>query len=773
MKKSIGSGRGSIYNIILKALQSGDKYGYEICKEVEEKTNGSYILKQPSLYSGLKRLEAQGDVSSYWQDSALGGRRHYYSLTESGKTRIEQSNFNWQDARDDIVETLFEKSQIDETIEDAKKDIDSLKTITETNEENQRDIDFVLQNTEELANAEMKKEIEENSEKNELNDDVALNDSAQNNYYNSNVDDLFSLFKTVEETETEEASVETSELQQDIDFKVEDEENLVQKSEENYAEKDTKDVELEEKTEQIDTKEEQLDLFSFLKTQENSNQIEEDIKKEEKHPEPQETTNAFNDIEKNLQTVEYSENEDTTLQEKKVEEEAIESADEFEESNKEEVVVEKDVFEEESKKTQEDRTVLLEKTNNDAMEAYREKHFGSNSFADNTVFEKPDNSFSNFESLDNFSLNSFLNETNQEEINDNKNQLDEKTEINSNIQDNIETINAEKTESSLDYKDIFGDLVSSENKNESVENSFDITSEQYENKKNYPEQDQANDYERNGNVFEEKPHAIFDDLPRNTDALNNINYTLMTNSNVETQQQAESKFEPYETSTFEKYENPFEKYDTYDNFESSKQTGFENNTSKIQNFEAETHQSNTQNNKMAFDKKYANAYNKFEVPDYEIRYSKKNYADNTSLRFVSINKLNLFDSFVISFLICLFTTITMVVTLTKVTIPPLQMSLFVTSFVFALLHLLFNFLKYASNKNKKIQAVKKVELSNILFISIFVIILTIAVNLFMGINFENLASFSASFFLPLFYVIILAFNNSFKRFLSRFKNFYN
>src|SRR5574344_994469 len=110
MKKSIGSGRGSVYNILLKALQSGDKYGYEICKEVEEKTNGDYILKQASLYSGLKRLEAQNMITSYWKDSALGGRRHYYSLTDAGKQKIDASNFSWEDSRDDIVETLFEKS---------------------------------------------------------------------------------------------------------------------------------------------------------------------------------------------------------------------------------------------------------------------------------------------------------------------------------------------------------------------------------------------------------------------------------------------------------------------------------------------------------------------------------------------------------------------------------------------------------------------------------------------------------------------------------------
>ncbi len=68
--------RGSVISTILDILKTGDKYGYEIIKEVEEKSG--VILKQPSLYSCLTRLESQGIISSYWQDSDIGGRRHYY-----------------------------------------------------------------------------------------------------------------------------------------------------------------------------------------------------------------------------------------------------------------------------------------------------------------------------------------------------------------------------------------------------------------------------------------------------------------------------------------------------------------------------------------------------------------------------------------------------------------------------------------------------------------------------------------------------------------------
>lgn len=82
-RKRIAS-RGSVNTTILKTLINGDKYGYEIIKEVEEYSDGKIVLKQPSLYSSLSRFEDKGIVTSYWGDSDIGGRRHYYHLTEKG-----------------------------------------------------------------------------------------------------------------------------------------------------------------------------------------------------------------------------------------------------------------------------------------------------------------------------------------------------------------------------------------------------------------------------------------------------------------------------------------------------------------------------------------------------------------------------------------------------------------------------------------------------------------------------------------------------------------
>lgn len=98
--------RGHVDTIILKTLTSGDKYGYEIIKEVEEKSGGTYVLKQPTLYSCLNRMEGKGLISSYWLDSDIGGRRHYYKLEESGKLAIEENQRDWIRGRK-IIDNLI------------------------------------------------------------------------------------------------------------------------------------------------------------------------------------------------------------------------------------------------------------------------------------------------------------------------------------------------------------------------------------------------------------------------------------------------------------------------------------------------------------------------------------------------------------------------------------------------------------------------------------------------------------------------------------------
>lgn len=91
--------RGHTDTIILKLLMSGDKYGYEITKLVHTNSGGEYELKESTMFSSLKRLENDGDVTSYWGDESQGGRRKYYRISEKGKKVYFENKANWENAK--------------------------------------------------------------------------------------------------------------------------------------------------------------------------------------------------------------------------------------------------------------------------------------------------------------------------------------------------------------------------------------------------------------------------------------------------------------------------------------------------------------------------------------------------------------------------------------------------------------------------------------------------------------------------------------------------
>jgi PadR family transcriptional regulator PadR len=87
--------RGHTDTIVLGILMTGDSYGYEIYKTIIEKSDGQYELKEATLYSSFRRLEQEGDITSYWGDESLGGRRKYYKITPIGEATYQDNKKNW------------------------------------------------------------------------------------------------------------------------------------------------------------------------------------------------------------------------------------------------------------------------------------------------------------------------------------------------------------------------------------------------------------------------------------------------------------------------------------------------------------------------------------------------------------------------------------------------------------------------------------------------------------------------------------------------------
>ena len=112
--------KGNIETIILCALYNKDMYGYEIARSIKERTQNQYEIKQPTLYSYLKRLEQDGYVYAYWGGESSGGRRRYYKLTEKGRADCEKFLAEWEYQRN-VMGSLVDGTADVDPVGDASK----------------------------------------------------------------------------------------------------------------------------------------------------------------------------------------------------------------------------------------------------------------------------------------------------------------------------------------------------------------------------------------------------------------------------------------------------------------------------------------------------------------------------------------------------------------------------------------------------------------------------------------------------------------------------
>lgn len=98
--------RGHTDTIILSSLLQQDSYGYQINKEILQKTHDRYELKEATLYSAFRRMEAAGWIRTYWGDETTGARRRYYAITDSGKEAYQRLKQEWVEAKETIDRLL-------------------------------------------------------------------------------------------------------------------------------------------------------------------------------------------------------------------------------------------------------------------------------------------------------------------------------------------------------------------------------------------------------------------------------------------------------------------------------------------------------------------------------------------------------------------------------------------------------------------------------------------------------------------------------------------
>ncbi len=81
----------AVYQILL-SLADGDRHGYGIMQEVDERTDGEMRLGPGTLYRSIKGLRKAGLIEALEVAEPKGGgddRRRFYRITVSGRKMLE------------------------------------------------------------------------------------------------------------------------------------------------------------------------------------------------------------------------------------------------------------------------------------------------------------------------------------------------------------------------------------------------------------------------------------------------------------------------------------------------------------------------------------------------------------------------------------------------------------------------------------------------------------------------------------------------------------
>ncbi|MBN2504473.1 MAG: helix-turn-helix transcriptional regulator [Bacilli bacterium] len=98
--------RGTQILAVLSQLDD-DQYGYSLLQKLEEK---QVEIEAGTLYPLLRRLEAQGLLSSEW-DTSENRPRKYYALSTEGKETFAKLKIEWENLVHKMDELLRGKTQ--------------------------------------------------------------------------------------------------------------------------------------------------------------------------------------------------------------------------------------------------------------------------------------------------------------------------------------------------------------------------------------------------------------------------------------------------------------------------------------------------------------------------------------------------------------------------------------------------------------------------------------------------------------------------------------
>ena len=98
---------GTLDLLVLKTLDVlGPQHGYAIARRIEQVSHETLHLNQGTLYPALIRLENGGWIGSKWATTENNRKARYYSISKSGRKRLQQESRDWEQMSEIINRVL-------------------------------------------------------------------------------------------------------------------------------------------------------------------------------------------------------------------------------------------------------------------------------------------------------------------------------------------------------------------------------------------------------------------------------------------------------------------------------------------------------------------------------------------------------------------------------------------------------------------------------------------------------------------------------------------
>ena len=81
--------------LVLGVLSSGESYGYEIIREIRDRSGRQLEWSEGMLYPVLHRMEKEKLIVSTWKVGENGRKRKYYRISASGKRSMAAEKKQW------------------------------------------------------------------------------------------------------------------------------------------------------------------------------------------------------------------------------------------------------------------------------------------------------------------------------------------------------------------------------------------------------------------------------------------------------------------------------------------------------------------------------------------------------------------------------------------------------------------------------------------------------------------------------------------------------